>query len=72
VELCLVIRNNVVHGQKIDEVEIALGNANKGIDMLLLSVSVFQYLHNHYAVKFQDNVDYKKILRLGDDQEFKP
>ncbi|OGY45753.1 MAG: hypothetical protein A2744_00015 [Candidatus Buchananbacteria bacterium RIFCSPHIGHO2_01_FULL_44_11] len=66
------IRNHVVHGQEIDKAGVALSNANKGIDMLLLSVPIFQYLHNHYVVKFRDNVDYRKILRLGDHEEFKP
>ena len=66
------IRNNVVHGNEIDNAEVALGSANKGIDMLLLSVKVFQYLHNRYVAKFSENVDYRKILRLGKHEEFKP
>ena len=65
------IRNNVVHGKELDNAEVALGNANKGIDMLLLSVEVFRNLHNSLIVKFSDNVDYKKILRLGE-QKFNP
>ena len=66
------IRNNVVHGQKIDESEVVLANANKGIDMLLSAVPVFMYLHNHYIVKFKENVEYRKVLRLGDHEEFNP
>ena len=66
------IRNNVVHGQKIDESDVVLANANKGIDMLLSAVPVFMYLQNHYVVKFKENVEYRKVLRLGEHEEFNP
>jgi hypothetical protein len=66
------IRNKVVHGNEIDNLETALSHANKGIDMLLLSVKVFRHLHNTYIVKFKENVDYRKALRLGKEEEFKP
>lgn len=66
------IRNNVVHGNELDNTENALTVPNRAIDILLQSVDVFRYLNNHYVVKFKENVDYKKVLRLGKHEEFAP
>jgi len=66
------VRNNVVHGKELDATEIALQMPNKAIDFLLESVDVFSHLNNYYVVKFMENVNYKKVLRLGEHEEFQP
>ncbi len=66
------VRNHVVHGKDIDNTEQALSKPNEAIDLLLASVSVFSYLTNTYVCKFTDNVDFKKILRLGKTETFNP
>lgn len=66
------IRNNVVHGKKIDEHDQAFDNVNKSIDFLLESVNVFKYLHNTYESKFLDNINYRKVLRMNKDEIFEP
>jgi predicted nucleic acid-binding Zn-ribbon protein len=66
------VRNNVVHGKKLDDTATALSAPNKAIDVLLESVNVFRYLNNHFVVKFSENVDYKQVIRLGSNENFLP
>jgi len=66
------VRNNVVHGSELDNTEKALTTPNRAIDLFLESVDVFRYLNNHFVVSFKDNIDYRKVLRLGEDQDFQP
>lgn len=66
------VRNQVVHGKEIDNIQQAFDNVNKGIDILLMSIDVFRYLHNVYVCKFLDNIDYRKVLRLSKHETFSP
>jgi len=66
------VRNLVVHGKDIDNIEAAAKHTNEAIDFLLTSIEVFRYLHNKFVSKFEKNINYKAILRLGKKDIFSP
>lgn len=66
------VRNKVVHGKNIDDTEVALTVPNQAINFMLETVDVFKQLHNDYVVCFNDNVDYRTVLRLNAKEDFNP